>query len=132
MYRFLHVSIGPAFGFLNREGLHSRINDLSKDWLNYNNTCWILWTDKATITVSEMIMDSLNPADQIMVLGISDTDTPAGALPSWIWDWINRPRDCYTGQVLTPLLPAPAAVNLFAPQKSAAPPPPPPPGLPPR
>lgn len=114
MYRLLHLSVGATFGILNRDAIHTRLNDLSKDWLNYNTNCWLIWTNKSPITISEMISGHLNPADQILVLGVSNLDLPVGSMPQWVWDWINRPRDPHSGDVLTPALPAPSAYNIFS------------------
>lgn len=112
-YRLLHISIGSVFGVFNHSAIQSRLDDLGKDWLNYNANCWLLWTNKSPITISEMIAVHLNPADQILVLGVNSQDLPTGFMPQWVWDWINRPRDPASGAVLTPALPAPSAFNLF-------------------
>lgn len=113
MYRLLHVSIAPAYGVVNKAEIENRLNDLGRDWLRYNSLSWILWTNKSTITVSEMLSGHIQPADFLLVLALSTNELPTGRLAEWMWDWINRPRDSLTGEVRTPMLPAPAAENLW-------------------
>lgn len=116
MYRLLHISISPVMGaFADHKILESRLTDLGRDWLRYNTFCWMLWTNKSSITISEMISMHLDPQDQLLVIGVSPLDLPTGRLPQWAWEWINRPRNVQTGDILTPALPAPAAKNVFDP-----------------
>jgi len=125
MYRLLHVAINTATVPLDRHVIENRLSDLARDWLYYNSTNFILWTNKSTVTVSEMITDHLGTYDQLLVIAINTAEPPTGRMPSWIWEWINRPRNVWTGDVLTPALPAPAAANLFDPANPFLPPPPP-------
>ena len=126
-YRLLHISITPATIPVDRAAIESRLNDLGRDWLCYNANNFILWTAMSPITVSEMITKHLTPYDQLLVFALSTTEMPTGRLPSWMWEWINRPRNIWTGDVLTPALPAPAATNLFEGGANPFLPPPPPP-----
>jgi nitrate/nitrite transporter NarK len=115
MYRLLHISITPIYEPVNRAALEARLSDLGRDWLCYSAFSFVLWTNKSIVTVSEMIATHLQPVDQLLVFAISTTETPSGRLPHWVWEWINRPRNAWTGDILTPALPAPSATNLFDP-----------------
>jgi hypothetical protein len=119
MYRLLHLSVTPALQPIDRSAIEARLNDLGSDWLGYNNTSWILWTNKSTITVSEMLTGHLSPYDHLLVFQIGTTEVPTGRLPPWMWDWINRPRNSHTGEVQTPAFPAPAAKPVFDPAVDA-------------
>lgn len=113
IFRLLHITIVPPHTPVNPSTIAVRLNDLGRDWLQYASTSWILWTNKSTITVSEMLATHLDPADFLLVLPINPADQPTGRLAEWMWAWLNRPRDNLTGEVLTPLLPAPSATNYF-------------------
>lgn len=121
-YRFLHISITPINTPLNRAAIEARLNDLGRDWLCYNTLSFVLWTNKSTVTVAEMIEGHLQPEDQFLVFNFATNELPTGRLPSWIWDWINRPRNQWTGDILTSALPAPAATNQFDPNLWLMPP----------
>lgn len=116
IFRLLHITIAPAYKPVDAATIKARLNDLGRDWIQYNTMSWILWTNKSTITVSEMISTHLEPVDFLLVLPINPTEQPSGRLAEWMWEWINRPRDFATGEVLTPLMPAPSARNYFDPE----------------
>lgn len=115
-YRLLHLSIAPAYQTIDRQTIEARLTDLGRDWMGYNALSWMLWTNKSIITVSEMISGHLEPADHLLVVSVNTAEIPSGRLAEWMWEWINRPRDPLTGDVLTPKLPAPAAKSLFDPE----------------
>ncbi len=112
-FRFVHLSIAPFHLPMNFAPVEMRVSQLSRDWLRYNSLSWILWTNKSTVTISEMVSEDLQPADQLLVMALSTTEPPTGRLPAWAWEWVNRPRDSVTGEIRTPALPAPAAENQF-------------------
>lgn len=118
MYRLLHISIVPQAIPTPPHVIQGRMNDLGRDWLSYNAFCWVLWTNKSILTVSEMVMSDVGAGDQVLVVALSPSEIPNGRLPEWVWQWFNRPRNPYTGDVQTPALPAPNAQNLFDPSGS--------------
>lgn len=115
MYRFLHITIVPEMAPPPPMVLQNRMNDLGRDWIAYNAFCWVLWTNKSIVTVAEMIMNDVGLGDQVLVVALDASEVPNGRLPQWAWDWFNRPRDPQSGDVQTPVLPAPEAKNLFDP-----------------
>ncbi|MFC7377689.1 hypothetical protein [Brevundimonas sp. GCM10030266] len=112
-FRLLHITITPQVVPIAPHIVQKRLSDLGKDWMSYNAFCWVLWTNKSILTVSEMIMADVNPADHVLVVGLNPAEVPNGRLPDWVWGWFNRPRNPVTGEVLTPAIPAPGASNLF-------------------
>ncbi|MNR96414.1 hypothetical protein D3C72_275690 [compost metagenome] len=113
MYRLLHITIVPILAPTPQNVIQKRMSDLGRDWMSYNAFCWLLWTNKSILTVSEMVMGDVNPGDQVLVMGVNATEVPNGRLPEWVWAWFNRPRNPFTGEVQTPAIPAPEALNLF-------------------
>lgn len=113
IYRFLHITVTPAFGAVQTATMQQRLSDLGRDWMSYNQFCWVLWTNKNILTVSEMIMGDIDPQDHLLVVALNPGEVPNGRLPNWVWDWFNRPRNIISGEVLTPALPAPGALNVF-------------------
>lgn len=113
IFRLLHVTIAPVHVQPDFDRVKARLNELGRDWIQYSGVSFILWTNKSTITVSEMLSELIEPIDFLLVLPINPLELPAGRLPSWVWEWINRPRNISTGDVHTPLSPAPHAVNYF-------------------
>lgn len=115
MYRLLHISIIPQVVPIQPQIVQKRLSDLGPDWMSYSAFNWMLWTNKSIVTVSEMIMGDVSPTDYVLVVALNVSEIPNGRLPEWAWGWLNRPRNAYTGEVLTPALPAPGASNLFDP-----------------
>lgn len=112
-FRLLHITIVPQLVPTAPTRIQQRMSDLGRDWMSYNAFCWVLWTSKSIVTVSEMVMADVSPGDQVLVVALDPGEIPNGRLPEWVWGWFNRPRDPLTGDVHTPALPAPDAQNLF-------------------
>jgi hypothetical protein len=87
------------------------VSELAADWVRYTSTTWILWTEKSTLTCSEMIRPKLDRGDHFMVVAADISADAAGTLPKWVWDWMNRRRDPSTGWVALPepVLPTPSS-----------------------
>lgn len=114
-FRLLHITITPQVVPVPPHIVQKRLSDLGKDWMSYSAFCWVLWTNKSILTVAEMIMADINPADHVLVVSLNPAEVPNGRLPEWVWGWLSRPRNILTGEVMTPALPAPGASNLFEP-----------------
>jgi hypothetical protein len=85
------------------------MNTLCNDWMRYADNAWMLWTDKPLTQLTGAIRTILNAADGVLALSINPHDTPAGAMPPWVWTWFNRYRDQHTGLVNWPTSALPLA-----------------------
>jgi hypothetical protein len=59
-----------------------------------------------------MIHSKLLPSDQLLVHVLDKSEIPAGYLPQWIWDWLNRARDPVNGTAIAQTLSADIAALL--------------------
>lgn len=98
MFKYVMISVAYDGGFGDATRLEGIVKMLSKDWARTSFTNWVLWTDKSTITIGEMMRDYLGANDQFVVAVIDRTSPVGGWLPMWFWEWFNKDRDVNTGE----------------------------------
>ena len=102
MHRFIHISIGYSRLNPSPQILEPTMAALSDDWARYNFNCWILWTNKSSIVCMQAIKELLAPEDQLLIHKMDLSEIPIGLLPQWLWDWINRQRNPFSGAIEFP------------------------------
>lgn len=100
MFRFVQVSITYQLVLGDPSKLEPMVQKLSREWCRLSQNVWMLWTDKSPVTISEMLKAELGEHDQLFVCSIDRSTPPAGWVPQWFWDWLNRPRNDTSGENL--------------------------------
>lgn len=104
-FRYLHIGI--SFGGLQKvTELEPTINAISRDWVRYTPTNWIIWTDNSIGLCSHALQAALSQLDQFLILELATAEKD-GFHYQWVWNWLNSPRNPITGHV-------PGRSNVFA------------------
>jgi hypothetical protein len=90
MDRFLHIGFTWS-GVPKTAELEPLFDALSKDWLRYSPTSWIVWTDRPASDFLYALKPKMGAEDLVLIVGISMSDRN-GWQPKWIWEWIDRKR----------------------------------------
>lgn len=108
-HKYYHIGIIGA----SNSSIHltQAIGLIATDYLYYSPVHWILWSDKSTITLSEVIKASLPPGGMVLIVEINMQTRPTGYMPQAIWDWINKPRFDNVDLLKLLDLPPPATSN---------------------
>jgi hypothetical protein len=87
MHRFIHV--GFAFErALKMRDLEPVFLSTGDDWIRYSAVCWIIWTDKSTHYLFNLLRQHIDERDQILIAPIQPGEV-IGRLSPWIWNWFN-------------------------------------------
>ena len=59
------------------------------DWLYFSNQSWLVWTDKETFAIYQILSPHLSQQDAEIIFEVLP-GTRFGYAPKWVWDWIDQ------------------------------------------
>lgn len=96
-FRYLHIGINFG-GYPKVAELEPVIESIARDWVRYTPSNWIIWTDKTLPLCSHALKAALSQLDQFMIFELA-TGQKDGFHYTFVWNWLNTPRNPFTGFV---------------------------------